>query len=235
MVAACPNVLLLRTLSKGYSLAGLRLGYGLGAEQLVAPMLSKTKDSYNVDAIAQALGTAALDDSRSAAASWEAVRRERSALGQALAAIGFACPASQANFLLATVPAGGRWHSAESVYRALMSTKHLRAMVRRGAAAGQAADQHRHARGKPATPASASAAWRIELEFRTICTASAAIAADRSVRHRRQGCSNALREVGRAIGRLRGLVDQGASPQLLKRQRRVDPARIIEVAVDPDR
>ncbi len=64
MVAACPNVLLLRTLSKGYSLAGLRLGYGLGAEQLVAPMLSKTKDSYNVDAIAQALGTAALDDSQ---------------------------------------------------------------------------------------------------------------------------------------------------------------------------
>jgi histidinol-phosphate/aromatic aminotransferase/cobyric acid decarboxylase-like protein len=62
MVAACPNVLLLRTLSKGYSLAGLRLADGLGAAELVAPMLSKTKDSYNVDAIAQAVGIAALED-----------------------------------------------------------------------------------------------------------------------------------------------------------------------------
>src|SRR5439155_19258054 len=50
LVVTHPNVLLLRTLSKGYSLAGLRLAYGLGAEDLIAPMLSKTKDSYNVDA-----------------------------------------------------------------------------------------------------------------------------------------------------------------------------------------
>ena len=49
---------------------------------------------------------------------------------------------------------------------------------------------------------------------------------------RRQGCANALREIGRAIGRLRGLVDQGAPPQLVERQRRVHPARVVEVAVD---
>jgi len=116
-------VLLLRTLSKGYSLAGLRLGYGLGAVELVAPMLSKTKDSYNVDAIAQAVGTAALEDERSAARSWEAVRRERRALDLALTAMGFLCSPSQANFLLATVPAGGRWHSAEEVYRSLMARR----------------------------------------------------------------------------------------------------------------
>ena len=123
MVAAYPNVLLLRTLSKGYSLAGLRLAYGLGAAELVAPMLSKTKDSYNVDAIAQAVGTAALEDVRSAARSWEAVRHERRALDLALTAIGFLCSPSQANFLLATVPAGGRWHSAEKVYRSLMARR----------------------------------------------------------------------------------------------------------------
>jgi histidinol-phosphate aminotransferase len=123
MVAACPNVLLLRTLSKGYSLAGLRLGYGLGAAELVAPMLSKTKDSYNVDAIAQAVGTAALEDVRSAAGSWEAVRRERRVLDLALTSVGFSCSPSQANFLLATVPAGGRWHSAENVYRSLMAQR----------------------------------------------------------------------------------------------------------------
>jgi histidinol-phosphate aminotransferase len=123
MVAACPNVLLLRTLSKGYSLAGLRLAYGLGAAELVAPMLSKTKDSYNVDAIAQVVGTAALEDVRTAAASWAAVRHARTALDLALTAIGLSCAPSQANFLLATVPAGTRWHSAEKVYRSLMARR----------------------------------------------------------------------------------------------------------------
>jgi histidinol-phosphate aminotransferase len=121
MVAAHPNVLLLRTLSKGYSLAGLRLAYGLGAAELVAPMVSKTKDSYNVDAIAQAVGTAALEDIPTAARSWAAVRHERRALDLALTAIGFPCAPSQANFLLATVPAGAPWHSAENVYRSLMA------------------------------------------------------------------------------------------------------------------
>src|SRR5216683_1503899 len=102
---------------------GLRLAYGLGTAGLVAPMLSKTKDSYNVDAITQAVGTAALEDVRSAARSWEAVRHQRGALDLALTAIGFPCSPSQANFLLATVPAGGRWHSAEKVYRSLMARR----------------------------------------------------------------------------------------------------------------
>ena len=53
-------MLLLRTLSKGYSLAGLRYGYGLGHASLIEPMLRKTKDSYNVDVVAQALATVAL-------------------------------------------------------------------------------------------------------------------------------------------------------------------------------
>src|ERR1700730_6524983 len=53
-----------------------------------------------------------------------------------------------------------------------------------------------------------------------------------SARDGRQGYPNALREIRRAIGRLRGLVDQRASTQFVKRQRRIHPARIIEVAVD---
>ena len=65
LIARHPNILLLRTLSKGYSLAGLRLGYGLGNAALVAPILDKTKDSYNVDGIAQILGAAALEDTAS--------------------------------------------------------------------------------------------------------------------------------------------------------------------------
>ena len=53
------RVLLLRTLSKGYALAGLRFGYGLAQPSLHEPMLTKTRDTNNVDAIAQTHATAA--------------------------------------------------------------------------------------------------------------------------------------------------------------------------------
>lgn len=100
------NLLLLRTLSKGYSLAGLRYGYGIGCEALIGPILTKTRDSYNVDAIAQRVATAALHDQAHARRSWELVRAERTRLRQALIALGFEVPESQTNFVLATVPEG---------------------------------------------------------------------------------------------------------------------------------
>jgi len=55
------SVLVLRTFSKFYGLAGLRLGYALGKPELVAPML-KTKMPFNVNRLAQAGGLAALED-----------------------------------------------------------------------------------------------------------------------------------------------------------------------------
>jgi histidinol-phosphate aminotransferase len=100
------NVLMLRTLSKGYSLAGLRYGYGIGSKGLIAPLLTKTRDSYNVDAIAQRVATAALRDQNHARDSWERVRSERGRLHAALRELGFHAPTSQSNFLLATVPQG---------------------------------------------------------------------------------------------------------------------------------
>jgi histidinol-phosphate aminotransferase len=101
------NLLLLRTLSKGYSLAGLRFGYGLGQESLIAPLLSKTRDSYNVDVIAQRLAEAAIRAQPHARASWERVRSERARVHAALVALGFRIPESQSNFLLAEVPRDG--------------------------------------------------------------------------------------------------------------------------------
>jgi histidinol-phosphate aminotransferase len=114
------NVLLLRTLSKGYSLAGLRLAYGLGDTQLIAPILGKTKDSYNVDAIAQAVGAATLADTASAAASWSAVRASRACLQRELAALGLSSEPTQANFLLVSVPPRSPWGGAEALHRRLM-------------------------------------------------------------------------------------------------------------------
>jgi histidinol-phosphate aminotransferase len=98
------NVLLLRTLSKGYSLAGLRFGYALGDAGLITPMLTKTRDSYNVDAVAQQLAQAALEHRAEAAETWRKVREERSRVSDALTTLSFQVAPSQSNFLLAAVP-----------------------------------------------------------------------------------------------------------------------------------
>jgi histidinol-phosphate aminotransferase len=111
------NVLLLRTLSKGYSLAGLRFGFGLGARSLIEPMLTKTRDSYNMDALAQALGGAAFSDQEYARATWHQVRLERERLRDELSLRGLDAPASQANFLLVAAPAERR--QARDIYQAL--------------------------------------------------------------------------------------------------------------------
>ena len=106
LLAKHDNLLLLRTFSKGYSLAGLRVGYGLGAASLIEPMLWKTRDSYNLDAVAQRLAETALAQRDYAAETWRKVREERERVSAELRALGFTVPASQTNFVLAAVPAG---------------------------------------------------------------------------------------------------------------------------------
>lgn len=104
LVHAFDNVLLLRSLSKGYSLAGLRFGFLLGNSQLLQPIATKTRDSYNKDSLGQHLACAAFEDDDYAHATWELVRRSRQDLREALVALGFQVPVSQTNFLLAGVP-----------------------------------------------------------------------------------------------------------------------------------
>ncbi|MBE3068881.1 MAG: aminotransferase class I/II-fold pyridoxal phosphate-dependent enzyme, partial [Planctomycetes bacterium] len=110
-VHGLPNVLVLRTLSKSYSLAGMRLGFAVGPAPLIGG-LAKVKDSYNVDAVTIEVAAAALADQAYARANVEKVRSERARLAAALAALGFEVIPSQANFLLARVPAGEarRWY-----------------------------------------------------------------------------------------------------------------------------
>ena len=98
------NVLILRTLSKGYSLAGLRFGYGIGPPGLIQPMAAKTRDSYNTDYISQILAKAALEARDEAAQNWKRVRRSRAWLRAELAKLGIETLPSQSNFLLASVP-----------------------------------------------------------------------------------------------------------------------------------
>ena len=100
-----PNLLILRTLSKGYSLAGLRFGYGIGSAPLLEPMLTKTKDSYNVDALAAEVARAAIESREWAGENWTKVRAERERLRAGLARLGLPTLPSETNFVLATVPA----------------------------------------------------------------------------------------------------------------------------------
>ena len=110
------NVLILRTLSKGYSLAGLRFGYGLGHRDLIAA-LDKARDSYNTNAVSQAAAVAALRHREDAAHTWRAVRDERTRMDQALRDRGHGVVPSESNFLLTRPPAEGP--AAADVYRSL--------------------------------------------------------------------------------------------------------------------
>lgn len=101
------DIIFLRTMSKGYGLAGLRFGYGIAHTNIIAPMLTKTRDSYNLDAIGQAVATAALLDQEYAQSCWQKVREQRQRLCAALRHRQFKVAPSEANFLLATVPESG--------------------------------------------------------------------------------------------------------------------------------
>jgi histidinol-phosphate aminotransferase len=102
----------LRTLSKSYSLAGARLGLMFGHPDLLAEC-RKVKDSYNVNALTQALGVAALS-----ATEYHATLVARSLAGRAELVTGcrmrgWPCAPSGANFVLARVgPAAGARYRA---------------------------------------------------------------------------------------------------------------------------
>ena len=92
------NVIVMRTLSKSFSLAGLRLGYCIGPEDLI-DALYKVKDSYNVDALAQAVAFAALNDLKWMRTNVSKVRRTRARVAKELARRGWDVPPSESNFL----------------------------------------------------------------------------------------------------------------------------------------
>jgi len=108
------NVIVLRTLSKGYSLAGLRVGFAVARPGVIAG-LGKVKESYNLDAIACTVAAAAIDDQAHKDANVRKVLAGRAKLTDQLAALGFKVWPSQANFVLARPPAG----NAERVYQIL--------------------------------------------------------------------------------------------------------------------
>jgi histidinol-phosphate aminotransferase len=99
------NVVVSRTMSKAYSLAGLRFGFAVARPDVIEQM-AKVKDSYNCDAISVAAATAAIEDQEYARERWEFVKSERQRLSAELTQMGWGVAKSQANFILATAPDG---------------------------------------------------------------------------------------------------------------------------------
>jgi len=97
------NILTLRTFSKVYGLAGLRIGYGIGHPTLVAEM-NKLRTPFNVTSVGQAAALAALDDAEHVQRSVEINRGERKRLFDGLKKVGMSPVESECNFLF--VPIG---------------------------------------------------------------------------------------------------------------------------------
>jgi len=94
------NVIILRSMSKGYSLAGLRFGYAIAQPDLIAGLM-KLKDSYNVNALSIAVAAAAIKDQKYFKENVEKVKRDRDILTEQLRALKFKVAKSSANFVLA--------------------------------------------------------------------------------------------------------------------------------------
>lgn len=94
------NVVVLRTLSKSFSLAGMRVGIGFAHPRIIAG-LNKVKDSYNLSRPAIAAGAAALADIAWMERNVARIRKTRAALSAALPSVGLEPFPSEANFVLA--------------------------------------------------------------------------------------------------------------------------------------
>ena len=105
LVCEYRNVVITRTMSKAYSLAGLRFGYAVAHPDVVEQMV-KVKDSYNCDAISVIAATAAIEDQEYARERWEFVKSERQRVSAELTQMGWTVAKSQANFILAASPDG---------------------------------------------------------------------------------------------------------------------------------
>lgn len=94
------NLVVLRSFSKSFSLAGLRIGLAFATEEIVAGMM-KVKDSYNLNRLSLVAACAALEDMAWMACNVRRIQRSRKQLTKGLAKMGFQIYPSQANFVMA--------------------------------------------------------------------------------------------------------------------------------------
>lgn len=114
------NVIVTRSMSKSYALAGLRFGFAV-AQPATIEQLAKVKDSYNCDALAVAGATAALADRAWFDEVRAAILATRARLTESLRGLGFHCVDSQANFVWCRHPTV----ASKTIYQQLKERKML--------------------------------------------------------------------------------------------------------------
>ncbi len=102
-----PLIIVLRTFSKLYGLAGLRIGYGFASEQIIDYM-NRVRQPFNANALAQVAATAALDDTEFVSRTLDVVRDGLSYLQSQINDLGLEHLPTQANFFLIKVPGGAK-------------------------------------------------------------------------------------------------------------------------------
>ena len=100
-----PHLIVVRTFSKSYALAGMRVGLGFAHRDVITQMM-KVKDSYNLDRLAIVAGCAALQDQDWLQETVGMIVQTRTWMQQELATLGLHVPPSQSNFVFPRIPDG---------------------------------------------------------------------------------------------------------------------------------
>lgn len=114
LVSKHDNIIILRSMSKGYSLAGLRFGFGIANPDLIEGLI-KVKDSYNVNAATLAAAVEAIKDQKHLKDNVQKIKQQRQRLTDELISMGFSVHKSFTNFVLAV------WHKGDAqwIYNSL--------------------------------------------------------------------------------------------------------------------
>ena len=137
LVEQFPNLVISRTLSKAYSLAGLRFGYAIAQPEVIAQMM-KVKDSYNCDALSIIAATAALEDQAYARGTWANIKAERTRVTAELTGLGWGCPPQPGQLRSGHRPVGPRGGDVSRLER----TGDSRPVFRFAGIAGQTPHYH---------------------------------------------------------------------------------------------
>ncbi len=117
LVRKYPNLLVVRTFSKSYSLAGARLGFALGSRELIADLerIKYSTNPYNINRLSMLAGTVAMQENDYYMQNCRTIEENRDYLTRELRGLGFEVPDSKANFIFAQSPDIG----GEALYLAL--------------------------------------------------------------------------------------------------------------------
>ena len=130
-----PNLVITRTFSKAYGLAGLRVGYAL-AHPSVADVMNRVRQPFNVNSIALAAATAALDDMEFVARSYAENLQGLRNLEEGARGLGLGYIPSHGNFITIRVAVGGK--SAPEIYKKLLK----RGVIVRPVGGGYGLNEH---------------------------------------------------------------------------------------------